>query len=193
MFHANLILALHDQATTLWHTDATTPRTSDAFLTLVLAQHRANYDLWHQEDDARSPNASDHIITEVKHNIDRLNQLRNDLAEQIDNTLLAAAGTQNQAAPLHSETPGLIIDRLSILTLKHYHTGLEAHRESASPTHRQRNQDRLAVLTRQRSDLAGCLDSLWSEVLAGTRRFHLYRQFKMYNDPELNPVLYGGA
>jgi hypothetical protein len=98
---------------------------------------------------------------------------------------------QDAEAPLHSETPGLMIDRLSILALKIYHTREESHRASATEEHRIRNAERLALLEEQRSDLASCLDSLWAEVLAGTRRFKLYRQMKMYNDPELNPAIYG--
>jgi hypothetical protein len=84
-----------------------------------------------------------------------------------------------------------MIDRLSILALKIFHTREEAHRGSATEAHRQRNAERLALLEEQRDDLAACLDALWSEVLDGKRRFKLYRQMKMYNDPELNPVMYG--
>ena len=156
---------------------------------LAIQQHRANFDLWHQEDAARNPEATDAAIAEVKHAIDRLNQQRNDLVEQIDCVLLCEA-IQSAEAPLHSETPGLIVDRLSILALKIYHTAEEAHRDSASPQHRARNCDRLSVLLEQRQDLAVCLQDLWVQVLAGKRRFKLYRQMKMYNDPELNPVLY---
>jgi hypothetical protein len=126
----------------------------------------------------------------VKHNIDALNQSRNDLTETLDRTLLAAAGTQNSNAPLHSESPGLILDRLSILSLKIYHTAEEAHRPSASEAHHQKNLSRLALLEEQRSDLAACLDRLWDEVLQGRQRFKIYRQMKMYNDPELNPMVY---
>ena len=193
MFRAQSILALHDRMTEGWHRDLLFGSPADPFLALVFNQHHANYDLWHEEDKARNPIASDHDITEVKHAIDALNQRRNDLVEQIDAMLLDAAGDQNEDAPLHSETPGLIIDRLSILELKLYHTAAEVHRESASEEHRQKNRDRLDVLTHQRTDLAVCLDELWQAVLAGERRFHLYRQLKMYNDPELNPVLYTRA
>jgi hypothetical protein len=83
-----------------------------------------------------------------------------------------------------------MIDRLSILALKIHHTREEAHRGSATESHRVRNTERLSLLEEQREDLAGCLDALWSEVLTGTRRFKLYRQMKMYNDPELNPAVY---
>jgi hypothetical protein len=193
MLDALQIARLHDQATLQWHeTPPAAPKTPDptAFLDVVLAQHRANFDLWHEEDKAREPEASDARIAQVKHNIDALNQTRNDLVEIIDRALLDAAGTQNPAAPLHSESPGLIIDRLSILALKIYHTAEETHRASASETHRQKNLARLALLEEQRSDLAACLDALWTQVLAGQRRFKLYRQMKMYNDPELNPAIY---
>ncbi len=157
---------------------------------LVLQQHRANFDLWHEEDAARNPDASDAEIARVKHAIDRLNQQRNDLVEQIDLALLKLTPDQNSAAPLHSETPGLIIDRLSILALKIFHTGEEAGRADATEAHRSRNRDRLAVLQAQRDDLVACLGELWAQIVSGQRRFKLYRQLKMYNDPTLNPVLY---
>jgi len=107
--------------------------------------------------------------------------------------LLSAAAEQNESAPLHSETPGLIVDRLSILGLKVFHTAQEARRESASEEHRERNRARLEVLLQQRNDLARCLDELWEQIVAGDRRFRLYRQMKMYNDPELNPAVYRKA
>jgi hypothetical protein len=157
---------------------------------MALAQHRANFDLWHEEDKAREPDVPYAHIAEVKHAIDAFNQTRNDLVEAMDRALLAAAGTQNPAAPLHSESPGLIVDRLSILALKIYHTAEEVHRASASDAHHQKNIDRLALLEEQRNDLAACLDQLWTEVLQGKRRFKLYRQMKMYNDPDLNPMVY---
>jgi Protein of unknown function (DUF4254) len=163
---------------------------ADGLMAIAMAQHGANFELWHEEDKARSPEATDSDIAEVKHAIDRLNQKRNDLVEKMDVWLLERL-EQNEQAPLHSETPGLMIDRLSILALKIYHTEEEQHRETATEAHRRRNADRLALLKEQRSDLAGCLDALWSEILQGTRRFKLYRQMKMYNDPELNPAVYG--
>ncbi len=188
MLNASHIVALHDQSTAHGHDPSSpAPVPSSAFAQLVLDQHQANYDLWHREDQARDPGASDHTIVEVKHDIDRLNQRRNDLAEQIDLTLLQLA-PQQPTAPLHSESPGLIIDRLSILALKIFHTREQLHR--STPEHQHRNQSRLLVLNEQRTDLAACLDGLWSDVLAGRRRFKLYRQLKMYNDPTLNPVLY---
>jgi hypothetical protein len=191
MLDAHHIIRLQDEATTRWHDPASvepTPATSqDA---LILNLHRANFDLWHHEDAARDLLASDHEITAHKHAIDILNQRRNDIAEQIDLLLLSKVPTQNATAPLHSETPGMIIDRLSILALKHFHTVEETRRLDAPSAHHERNYARLAILNTQRNDLAGCLDALWQDVLSSRRRFKLYRQMKMYNDPTLNPVLY---
>ena len=159
----------------------------------VARQHRANFALWHIEDEARTPGAADAVLAQVKRRIDRTNQLRNDLAEELDRFLLewlAPQGLPRSGAPLHSESPGLMIDRLSILALKIYHTHEEMERANAAPEHGERNRARLAILTEQRGDLAGCLDALWQETLAGTRRFKIYRQMKMYNDPTLNPAIY---
>jgi Protein of unknown function (DUF4254) len=210
MLDALHITRLHDEATRRWHHGEPLPQRSDvgspppqpsdivaqsnaALDEIALAHHRANFDLWHEEDKARDPEATDAEVTRVKHAIDVLNQTRNDLMEAMDRSLLAAAGEQEQTAPLHSESPGLVLDRLSILALKLYHTAEESHRVSASEAHRQRNLQRLLLLQEQRSDLAACLDALWADVLAGRRRFKLYRQLKMYNDPELNPAVYHRA
>lgn len=194
MLSASAIVELHDQRTRAWHQD---PRETAAgqnnWLQSVALQHRANFELWHIEDEARAPGVTDAALAGVKRRIDQTNQRRNDLAEALDAALLAALEPQrlpNPAAPLHSEPPGLIIDRLSILALKIYHTREEAERAGAPPGHAARNLDRLAILLEQRADLAACLDDLWRETLAGTRQFKLYRQLKMYNDPSLNPAIY---
>jgi len=132
-------------------------------------------------------------LADVKRRIDATNQLRNDLAEDLDRALinwLAPQGLPNPEAPLHSESPGLMIDRLSIQALKIYHTCEECERPGAAEGHAERNRDRLAILEEQRADLAVCLDALWQETVAGTRKFKLYRQLKMYNDPSLNPAIY---
>lgn len=192
-----------EAATALWHNGPTagsgldsgiSPPAGDCDLdTMLLRLHRANFDLWHEEDKARDPAATDAQIAAVKRNIDRLNQSRNDLMEQCDRLLLACLESAPvETAPLHSETPGMMLDRLSILSLKIYHTRVEADRSAAPTGHRQRNQERLLVLQAQRQDLADCLAGLWAEVRHGTRRFKLYRQLKMYNDPSLNPAIYHG-
>jgi hypothetical protein len=195
MLNAFHIVRLQEQATRHWHDAAAAePSLDGGFDALVLEQHRANFDLWHREDAARDPKATDTTIAEIKRAIDGLNQRRNDLMECLDRTLLQCAVKQMAAAmPLHSETPGMMIDRLSILELKRFHTEEEVERAAVSEEHKERNRARLQVLNEQRDDLRGCLDELWQEVMNGRRRFKLYRQMKMYNDPELNPVLYGGA
>ena len=192
MLNAVLITRMQDERTLAWHGLEVTrdDPSSDGLMALVEEQHRANFDLWHEEDKARDPGASDADIARVKRAIDKLNQRRNDLVEKMDEWLLNGLD-ENSSAPLHSETPGLMIDRLSILALKIYHTREEANRKTATEAHRLRNVGRLGLLEEQRGDLAGCLDSLWAEVLDGKRRFKLYRQLKMYNDPELNPAVYG--
>jgi hypothetical protein len=192
--HVEKLTALQDELTTIWHVapDAEL-QTDDEFTELLGKQHRANYDLWHTEDEARTPGATDAQIVDVKRRIDTTNQRRNDLAEQIDATLLKALATRGlpaKDAPLNSESPGLMIDRLSILALKIYHTREEAERTDAPEGHAARNLERLGILEEQRTDLAHCLDALWSETLTGTRRFKVYRQLKMYNDPNLNPAIY---
>lgn len=194
MLDAFHITRLQDKVTVDWHTNLPpTPPSDGSSQTLdelLLAHHRANFDLWHEEDKAREPGASDSRIAQVKHAIDAINQRRNDLVEAIDRILLQAVGTQNNNAPLNSESPGLIIDRLSVLALKLYHTEEEVHRATASEAHHQKNRARLALLREQRTDLAHCLDDLWRQAQSGTRRFKLYRQMKMYNDPDLNPAIY---
>ncbi len=195
MLSAIAITELHDELTERWHADACDADSgvNEDWLNLVARHHRANFELWHIEDEARAPGATEAELADVKRRIDSTNQRRNDLAEQLDHALLDWLQTRalpNQDAPLHSESPGLIIDRLSILALKIYHTREEAGREEAPAGHAERNQGRLAILAEQRGDLANCLDSLWRETLEGKRRFKLYRQLKMYNDPSLNPAVY---
>ena len=189
MVDAGEIVRLQEEATRAWQEPREMPAAASELDALVVEQHRANFDLWHEEDEARDPEATPEKIVGIKKAIDRLNQRRNDLMERIDRKLLAEAGEQRAEAPLHSETPGMMIDRLSILELKRFHTAEEVAR-AAGDEHAQRNRERLAVLKEQRDDLREALDRLWAEVMSGRRRFKLYRQMKMYNDPALNPVLY---
>jgi hypothetical protein len=210
MLSAAAIVDLQDERTRAWHahsqnlqaseealripTAATESQWQAELLRLVELEHRANFDLWHIEDEARAPGATDSELADVKRRVDRTNQLRNDRAEDIDRLLLEWLEPRSLPHPdatLHSESPGLIVDRLSILALKIFHTREEAERSEAPAGHEQRNRQRLAILEEQRADLAQCLDALWRETLQGTRRFKLYLQLKMYNDPALNPAVYG--
>ena len=196
MISAEQIVNLQDRETRALHqaaAEAAQPQPESDWLAAVRRQHQANFELWHIEDEARAPGVTDAELAGVKRRVDRTNQRRNDLAEQLDRALLAWLEPRwlpNGAAELNSESPGLMIDRLSILALKIYHTGEEAERADAPQGHASRNLERLTILEEQRANLAGCLDALWRETLAGTRRFKLYRQLKMYNDPFLNPAIY---
>ena len=189
---ARAIVLLQDGRTRLWHQMRPEPVSDQSLEALVEAQHAANFVLWHAEDEARQPSVDDASIVAVKREIDRVNQVRNDTGERIDACLLASLRTASLAerGDQHSETPGMMMDRLSILSLKLFHTQEELDRAAAPPGHRERNAERLATLQEQRDDLAGCLDRVWTQVCAGERYFKQYRQLKMYNDPELNPVLY---
>ena len=188
------IITLHDRCTVAWHHDVpAVPASLIGFERTVAEQHLANFELWHAEDDARSPEASDHHLASIKRFIDHANQRRNDLSEQCDVFLLNFLSQRDLPAPsaeLHSESPGLILDRLSILSLKLFHTREEVDRADAPAGHRERNLQRLHILAEQRDDLAGALDRLWQQVLNRQRGFKLYRQLKMYNDPALNPAVY---
>ena len=189
------ITLLQDRCTAAWHVETPAVPASLAGLErLVAEQHLANFELWHAEDAARSPEASDQDIARVKRLIDSVNQRRNDLTEQCDRLLLDFLNRRNlpaDGAELHSESPGLILDRLSILSLKVFHTREEIDRPKAPSGHSERNRERLRILVEQRDDLALSLDRLWQQVLNRQRAFKLYRQLKMYNDPALNPAVYG--
>jgi hypothetical protein len=161
---------------------------------LALELARRNYELWHEEDQARRTDVDDGIIASVKRKIDVLNQSRNDMIEKLDEHIMAwltGKGANNQEGDVNSETPGSIVDRISILSLKVYHMHEDTLRSDISSEHRERSRQRMTILQEQRADLYAALEILFSDYLAGRKRMKLYRQFKMYNDPDLNPELYG--
>ena len=180
-----------------WHEELPQEDSSESanFLSLVSTQHQVNFELWHQEDLARDPDVSDSKVTGIKRAIDVLNQRRNDLIEQLDQFLLNVLSRENvnttDQTELNSETPGSMIDRLSINALKIYHMNEENQREDAAEIHRKKCFGKLSVLQEQREDLGQCLDKLLADLSAGKKRLKVYRQMKMYNDESLNPVLYG--
>ncbi len=187
------ITRLHRETVERWHQQGI-DNPYEGFLALVCRQHEQNYRLWHEEDIARSPHAADAQIAQVKRNIDRLNQQRNDLIEQLDDCLvgqLAAGGIAPEpSARLNTETPGSVIDRLSILALRIYHMEEQTRRHDAGAEHVATTRGKLAVLRQQLGDLSAALAELLDDIFAGRKRLKVYRQFKMYNDPALNPYLY---
>ena len=169
----------------------------------VQANHGYNSLLWAEEDLARRTTVADAEIAANKRAIDRYNQARNDATERVDELLLLALGLADESAArseaplvhagagarLNSETAGSIIDRLSIMALKTKAMRAQTERQDVDETHRSTSRVKLARLDEQRGDLAACLDTLLAETAAGKAYFKVYRQFKMYNDPLLNPQL----
>jgi len=185
---ADTVVRHHAKWTANWHENPA-PEPLDLPWAIVEQNHRMNFDLWHEEDMARRDDLGAERVRQAKRAIDGFNQRRNDAIERLDGWFLGQINMRPDS-PLHSETPGMMIDRLSILALKLYHMRVEATRESATEEHRQKCSDKAVVLEEQLTDLAKCLQEVLNQLQGGTRRFKIYRQFKMYNDSALNPQLY---
>jgi len=186
--------AAFDRAIECWHHDASTfDVLQGAVNPIVLELAWRNCLLWHEEDKARRTDVDDSDIAKVKRAIDKLNQQRNDQIEKLDEMILAALTARKAESAtelINSETPGSIVDRISIMSLKVYHMAEDSQRNDIDDEHRQRSFHKLAVLKLQRYDLYTALQQLMDDYLAGRKRMKLYKQFKMYNDPTLNPELY---
>lgn len=148
---------------------------------------------WHLEDQIREEGIDAQTALGLKRQIDGLNQERTDAVERLDDYFVEEfRGVKPLAdARLNTESLAWALDRLSILALKIYHMRQEVERESVALTHRERCREKLFVLNGQREDLLLAITQLREDILAGRRYMKVYRQMKMYNDPELNPVLYG--
>ncbi len=149
---------------------------------------------WHLEDIIRDPLIDPVAALALKRRIDKSNQDRTDMVEELDtyfrekySGVIAAAD-----ATINTESPAWALDRLSILALKIYHMQVEVKRTDASDAHMAKCQAKLDVLLEQRKDLTTAIDQLLDDIAAGRKYMKVYRQMKMYNDPETNPVLYGG-
>ena len=147
---------------------------------------------WHLEDLIRDPEIDPTAALALKRRIDKSNQDRTDLVEQIDSYFLQyySQVTLQADARLNTESPAWAIDRLSILILKIYHMQEQVQRTDASDEHIQRCNNKLNVLLEQKGDLSGAINQLLDDLQAGRVRMKVYRQMKMYNDPSTNPVLY---
>ncbi|RDK88538.1 uncharacterized protein DUF4254 [Marinirhabdus gelatinilytica] len=146
---------------------------------------------WHYEDIIRDPNIDPVAALALKRKIDASNQDRTDMVEYIDSYFLKKYEdvVPNNDATINTESPAWGVDRLSILALKIYHMNEEATREDATLEHREACQKKLNVLLEQRTDLSTAIDQLLDDIAHGRKYMKVYKQMKMYNDDELNPVL----
>src|SRR5690625_4484933 len=146
---------------------------------------------WHYEDLIRDPDIDPVSALKLKRKIDASNQDRTDTVEYIDSYFLEKYKDVQvkEGATINTESPAWGIDRLSILALKLYHMAEEAERKDASDAHRKTCQEKLAVLQEQRKDLSTAIDQLLEAIAKGEKYMKTYKQMKMYNDDELNPVL----
>ena len=147
---------------------------------------------WHYEDIIRDPNIDPVAALTLKRKIDASNQERTDMVEYIDSYFLQkyASVDVKSSAKINSESPAWTLDRLSILALKIYHMNEEANRVQATKEHRDKCQEKLNILLEQRSDLSTAIDDLLTDIESGDKFMKVYKQMKMYNDDDLNPVLY---
>jgi hypothetical protein len=193
MIDVNEIVELQENTVARWHQQPI-DNPFDSILATVCKQHSFNYLLWHEEDIARSRDVTDSEIAQVKRSIDGYNQQRNDWIEKIDDEItvqVEGSGVQvADGAPLNTETPGSVMDRLSILALRVYHLREQLNRDEVSPEHLESVRQKIAICLLQKEDLKNSLQQLLDDIFAGRKRHRTYRQFKMYNDPTLNPYLY---
>lgn len=191
MIQASEIAATQVKWTEEWHQNDVDPKGLDGIWVFIHGNHRRNFDLWHQEDKARRDDMGFEYVYDAKRAIDNYNQERNDFIERIDETLVKMLKPRVDSAPINSETPGMIIDRLSIMALKHYHLLEQTERKDVDQKHIEQCQMKVDVIQSQRADLTKILWEFLMEIADGKRAFKVYFQFKMYNDPRLNPELYG--
>ncbi|HLU90743.1 MAG TPA: DUF4254 domain-containing protein [Cyclobacteriaceae bacterium] len=191
MIDVKAILKLQQQNVIDWHSRVVVSEKGLCWK-YIEENNMWNFLLWHEEDIARIKDIDPLRIVEAKRNIDKYNQSRNNAIEKIDEWILAYLHykTTQTSDKLHSETPGMMIDRLSIMALKRYHMYEETIRTDASAEHINACRAKVAVLDEQMADLAACLAEVLDQLQRGELKFKVYRQFKMYNDPSLNPQLY---
>ena len=182
--------SLHRDSIPAWKTEGIVLSQHDLFQPIE-ENHAFNFQLWQAEDRARRKDRGDEFVVQAKREIDHYNQQRNDRMERIDDLLLQQLlPASPETCPVHSETPGMMIDRLSILALKAYHMTLQTQRNEVEAEHRQQCLEKLSVINAQQQQLYRCLGQLLQELQQKTRTVQRYHQFKMYNNPSLNPELY---
>lgn len=197
MIDVDKIVELQTETVSRWHQQPI-DNPYDGIMATICRQASFNYQLWHEEDIARSRDVTDAEIARVKRSIDGFNQQRNDWIEKVDDELTEMVEAQiasgdlvvAEDAPMNTETPGSTIDRLSIMALRIYHLREQLERVDVSNDHLESVQQKIAICLLQQSDLKNALGQLLCDIFSGAKRHRTYRQFKMYNDPTLNPYLY---
>lgn len=168
------------------------PYEKDSLEYILYAKNWIDTVQWHLEDLIRDENIEPVEVLKLKRRIDASNQQRTDLVEYIDQWFLRKFEnvSARSTARINTETPAWAIDRLSILALKVYHMNLEADRATATEEHRLNCKAKLDVLNEQKADLSESIEQLLKDIENGDVKMKVYRQMKMYNDKDLNPVLY---
>lgn len=169
------------------------PYSPESLEGVLYAKNRIDAVQWHLEDIIRDPGIDPVEALALKRRIDASNQERTDMVEELDSYFLGKYGkvTLQPGATINTESPAWAIDRLSILALKIYHMEAETARKDASQAHVDKCAQKLAVLRLQHADLTSAIDTLIDDIAAGRKYMRVYRQMKMYNDADTNPVLYG--
>lgn len=187
-----------DRTVALYHiTDdvdavVTNPYAKDTVEHTLFAKNWIDAVQWHLEDIIRDPEIDPVAALALKRRIDASNQDRTDMVEELDSYFRAGYKDVKpvEGATINTESPAWALDRLSILALKIYHMRVETERTDATPEHLAKCRAKLDVLLEQREDLTTAIDQLLDDISAGRKYMKVYRQMKMYNDPDTNPVLY---
>ena len=194
--------AMQERSVVQWHLHA--PETelpvytcnkengSLVLIRIAEAQHAANFQLWHIEDEARRRDVPDSVIADCKHRIDAMNQTRNDLIEQFDTclvTLMLPHLPDTEPGRYNTETLGAALDRMSILSLKIFHMRENSTDEALDARLQAECAAKLEILIQQREDLSADILLLLDEYESGVKQPRVYYQFKTYNDPRLNPAV----
>lgn len=169
------------------------PYDEDSLEGLLYVKCRIDAEQWHMEDIIRDTEIDPVEALELKRRIDASNQRRTDMVEELDSLFRErfADVVPLPEATINTESPAWAIDRLSILALKLWHMSEQSERLDVDDEHRRRSAARLDVLREQRADLSQAIDTLLEDIQAGRKYMKVYRQMKLYNDPDTNPVLYG--
>ncbi len=199
MKFAQKCYSIFEQATNDYHitddVDAAevNPYATDTIEHTLYAKNHVDAVQWHLEDIIRDPQIDPVAALTLKRRIDASNQVRTDMVEELDTYFRNKYANVKALADatINTESPAWALDRLSILALKIYHMKVETQRTDATAEHIARCKGKLAVLEEQRTDLTSAIDTLLDDIAAGRKYMKVYRQMKMYNDPDTNPVLYG--